>query len=224
MKELKQLLGALVLLMVVGLGGFLYRNSIEMQARAPRISVSGACTQEAMVCPDGTAVGRTGPSCSFAVCKAPNVSLADHKLAFVLPVSYKENLSAATDTIIGAYEKESTTTPKDALVIRDYAIPAGSTAQEVLLAETTYETSGNKPKSISEFKKVTIGGNTFEVVTVERFEAVVHTLYYLARTNDVLRFEALDHGVTNWSDAKLDVATLPTHKAMLQLLGTLQLQ
>lgn len=27
-----------------------------------------ACTQEAMVCPDGTAVGRTGPNCEFAPC------------------------------------------------------------------------------------------------------------------------------------------------------------
>lgn len=26
------------------------------------------CTQEAMLCPDGSAVGRTGPNCSFAPC------------------------------------------------------------------------------------------------------------------------------------------------------------
>jgi len=28
----------------------------------------GACTQEAKLCPDGSAVGRTGPNCEFAVC------------------------------------------------------------------------------------------------------------------------------------------------------------
>ena len=27
-----------------------------------------ACTLEAMVCPDGTTVGRTGPNCEFAAC------------------------------------------------------------------------------------------------------------------------------------------------------------
>ncbi len=27
-----------------------------------------ACTEEAMVCPDGTAVGRTGPNCEFTPC------------------------------------------------------------------------------------------------------------------------------------------------------------
>jgi len=27
-----------------------------------------ACPQDAKVCPDGTAVGRTGPNCEFAIC------------------------------------------------------------------------------------------------------------------------------------------------------------
>lgn len=27
-----------------------------------------ACTQEAKLCPDGSAVGRTGPNCEFAPC------------------------------------------------------------------------------------------------------------------------------------------------------------
>ena len=30
-----------------------------------------ACTMEAMVCPDGSAVGRTGPNCTFAPCPTP---------------------------------------------------------------------------------------------------------------------------------------------------------
>jgi len=29
-----------------------------------------ACTQEAKLCPDGTAVGRTGPKCEFEACPA----------------------------------------------------------------------------------------------------------------------------------------------------------
>lgn len=31
-----------------------------------------ACTQQAKICPDGTAVGRTGPNCEFAECPAVN--------------------------------------------------------------------------------------------------------------------------------------------------------
>jgi len=30
-----------------------------------------ACTQEVMVCPDGTSVGRVGPNCEFAPCPTP---------------------------------------------------------------------------------------------------------------------------------------------------------
>ncbi len=32
-----------------------------------------ACTQEAMQCPDGSYVGRTGPNCEFAQCPAQNI-------------------------------------------------------------------------------------------------------------------------------------------------------
>ena len=31
-----------------------------------------ACTQDAKICPDGTAVGRTGPNCEFAPCQNAN--------------------------------------------------------------------------------------------------------------------------------------------------------
>lgn len=30
-----------------------------------------ACTQEAKICPNGKAVGRTGPNCEFAACPTP---------------------------------------------------------------------------------------------------------------------------------------------------------
>jgi len=33
-----------------------------------------ACTQDAMVCPDGTSVGRVGPNCEFAPCPTPTLT------------------------------------------------------------------------------------------------------------------------------------------------------
>ena len=33
-----------------------------------------ACTQEAKICPDGSAVGRTGPNCEFAACPEATVT------------------------------------------------------------------------------------------------------------------------------------------------------
>ena len=53
----------IALIVFIGIGGFLYRNAVERVVP----SMSG-CTSEAQICPDGTAVGRTGPSCSFAPC------------------------------------------------------------------------------------------------------------------------------------------------------------
>jgi hypothetical protein len=35
---------------------------------SPKPQEPVACTQEAKVCPDGSAVGRTGPNCEFAEC------------------------------------------------------------------------------------------------------------------------------------------------------------
>lgn len=35
---------------------------------------SQACTEEAKICPDGTAVGRTGPNCEFAPCPSVNTN------------------------------------------------------------------------------------------------------------------------------------------------------
>ena len=36
-----------------------------------------ACTEEAKICPDGSAVGRTGPNCEFAPCPETNTGLAN---------------------------------------------------------------------------------------------------------------------------------------------------
>jgi hypothetical protein len=40
-------------------------------AQAPN-EETRACTKEAKICPDGTAVGRTGPNCEFEECPAPS--------------------------------------------------------------------------------------------------------------------------------------------------------
>ncbi len=61
MKRFVVTIGALVL---VALGAFLVMNG-----RAAPISPK-ACTTEALICPDGSAVGRSGPDCEFSECPA----------------------------------------------------------------------------------------------------------------------------------------------------------
>lgn len=47
-----------------------------MQRQGGLVGQPQACSQEAKVCPDGTAVGRTGPNCSFAPCPATSTTTA----------------------------------------------------------------------------------------------------------------------------------------------------
>lgn len=67
--RVKTYLSVLVLALLVVAGGVYVHIS---HTRTGEI----ACTTEAMVCPDGSAVGRTGPNCSFAPC--PEIS-TDYK-------------------------------------------------------------------------------------------------------------------------------------------------
>ncbi len=220
---MKQLVFFLVLIFILGIGSFLYRNTLEQPGAGTNGRVV-ACTVEAKLCPDGSSVGRAGPSCAFAVCPAPNIELPHIGIAFALPTGFSSNTRAITpsDSLIAIYEKSMMIDPKDAIVVRRFVIPEGKTANDVMLSETTYESSSNRPKTMDEFKPFIINGKTFQSIVAERFEGQVHSLYYLPRDRDVLRFEVTEHNVSNWSDSRLDSNLLPGHAALITMLGTLQ--
>ena len=46
---------------------FIGKGAYEYMAR-PVLPIQKACTMEAMLCPDGSYVSRTGPNCEFAAC------------------------------------------------------------------------------------------------------------------------------------------------------------
>jgi len=53
-------------------GGLLYiYNPDPVKFTNPAEKPSVACTQEVMLCPDGTYVGRSGPNCEFESCTIP---------------------------------------------------------------------------------------------------------------------------------------------------------
>lgn len=49
--------------------------AIALLWRPAATPMQTACTMEAKICPDGSAVGRTGPNCEFAACPAPDDGL-----------------------------------------------------------------------------------------------------------------------------------------------------
>lgn len=226
---MKQLFFLVVLLAILGFAAFMYRSTLEGPLHGTNMasSTGAACQLDAKVCPDGSSIGRSGPSCTFAACPLPNIEMPQAGLSFVLPGGYKvdQNASASDSTVLGAYEKvalSATSTLPDSLVVRRYQIPDGKDPNAVILAQTMYESSGTQPKSMQAFTPVIVNGKTYQMIVVERFEAVVHVEYYLPRTHDVLRFEALQHNVANWSNPKLDARTLSTVSDLESVLGTLQ--
>lgn len=57
----------IIFLVTAGAALYLFGNSLDGVPRSGS-PWSGACTQDAMQCPDGSYVSRTGPGCAFAAC------------------------------------------------------------------------------------------------------------------------------------------------------------
>lgn len=222
---MKSLFLGIALVVLVGLAGFFYRNAVE---RPLGISTT-VCTLEAKSCPDGSTVGRVAPACSFAPCPVPNVTLSSLGIVFALPAGFVSMDSTSSpqatfdaDTVAvyanGAIADASTSASQ--IIVRDYAIPAGETAAAVMHSTAISDASG-APASPSAFAAVTLGSYTYTQVVVGRFEGVVHVAYYLPRAADVLRFDAIDTGVMNWTDPNLRIVSLPANAALRSMLTTI---
>jgi hypothetical protein len=63
--------------LVIAVVGIIFASLLYIAfvpATSPFMGGRVACTQEAMICPDGSAVGRTGPKCEFAPCPSYSTS------------------------------------------------------------------------------------------------------------------------------------------------------
>lgn len=212
---MKQLLLGIAFIVLVGFGGFFYRNALQYTS-----SHQAACPMDARVCPDGTAVGRVAPSCSFQTCPPPNVSHDDLSIAFALPAGFSEG-EKIDPTVALAYDLEGASFP-GSIVVRRYPIPASSTALAVIQETAIGGTSG-LPIDPTRFTSTALGQHRFTVVNIDRFEAVVDVAYYLARQNDVLRFDAIDRDVVDWMEPNLNIPALPVQAALRGMLTTLQI-
>lgn len=78
------IIGAIAILLIVGAGAYylgMQKNNPPSSNSAPSPTPEMvACTADAKMCPDGSAVGRVGPNCEFAPCpgsSAPGVPPED---------------------------------------------------------------------------------------------------------------------------------------------------
>ena len=219
MSSVKSLFLGIVFILLVAIGGLVYRNAVE------RSNKPIACPLSAKVCPDGTSLSPEGLSCAFPACSPPNVTLDAIGFAYAVPAGFSpgpdggdgtQNLIAAYQ--IGGIEYASTTAR---IEIWRFAVEASSTPLETIRSTAIGGASG-VPVPATAYSSTSIKNRQFTVVLIERFEGAVHTAYYLARDKDVLRFDAIDSGGFDWTSSSLDVSSLPAHEALRQLLATLQ--
>lgn len=213
---MKGLFAGIALIVIIGVGGFIYKNAIEHPKRPV------ACPLDAKLCPDGTSVARTGLSCTFSECLPPNVTLRDISISFALPENFVPTEFSGV-AAVAAYELPNSvsSTSLASIVVRRFAISASSTALATI-QETAIGSPSDLPVKPTSFSSTILGTHRFTVVSIERFEGVVDTAYYLARASDVLRFDAIDREVNNWTDPNLDPSALPARVALEKLLVTLQ--
>lgn len=212
---MKSLFLGIALILLIGVGGFLYRNAVEYSAQPI------TCPFDAQMCPDGTSVSRRGTSCTFPVCPPPNVILQTISIAFAVPAGFSSS-TPPDGASVAAYRLASASSTDQAdIVIRQYSIDASSTALAVIQQTAISLTSGT-PAPVTAFSSTVIGTHRFTVVSIERFEGVIDVAYYLTRGTDVLRFEAIDKNVMQWTDPNADLSVLPGQVALRKLLGTMQ--
>jgi len=97
MKNNKGIVAILIVLIIIGvlaLGGGTYYFLVKKTQKPV------GCTQEAKICPDGSAVSRTGPNCGFAACPTVKTDETVNWKTFTAidkgaTFRYPENLSTA---------------------------------------------------------------------------------------------------------------------------------
>lgn len=220
MLSMKQLIAGIVILIVVGVGAFLYRNMMEQ----PGVE-EVACTMEAKVCPDGSSVGRQGPNCEFAACPAPNIEIPESGIVLVPPAGYTQVMSGAPSQDTLRIFSKATMSPsvQHSITVYHYPIPAGGNADDVILANTRYQPADMQAEDFERFETVVLGGKTFRMTVIERFEGIVQSAYFFVRGNEVVRFDILEHDVTGWMEPELEVRDLPQHQAIETMLESAQI-
>ncbi len=86
---MKNLFLWLVVFTILGFGFDYFLNEDEMVA----------CTMEAKLCPDGSAVGRTGPNCEFAACPEPNQTEVVATTSTNIPADIASHIASKADLI-----------------------------------------------------------------------------------------------------------------------------
>ncbi len=132
-------IGVVVLVLLVGIGAFFFRNSSQTSP-----SQQVACTMDAKLCPDGSYVGRQGPNCEFAACPAASsTSVTPANASLTLAPGEKGTVDTVTVTfnsVIG-----DSRCPTDVNCIQAGTVTVSATVSDAAHTETHNLSLGGTP-------------------------------------------------------------------------------
>jgi len=153
-----------ILILVVLMGSvFVLFNILNKKDNSSELM---ACTKEALICPDGSSVGRSGPSCDFDAC--PNVDFIEGELV-ERDGSYWL-ITSAPDTAIGAtyifpLEEKSDNSLKN-LLGKQVRVRGSFSKWNNLVIDTIEELSKDKTVGIAQVGK-TVFINGLKITLIE---------------------------------------------------------
>lgn len=216
----------ILLIIAATIGGYLiYSGRISLNQ--PKET---ACTLEAKICPDGTAVGRSGPNCEFAACPQVSDETANwktyvnkdlkysinHPIDFLIDVEkgltvlYKgEKRKLNPGSIVDPY-------PPLTIAIYDRSSPKYSSAREVC----DWELCQNLSYSGWRLEEVKINNATgVKLYSIDRPLAVD---YYLASEdgNEIVRVIIATDGLDTLNSSKSNLSRNEDLELLLKILST----
>lgn len=120
---------------VVALIGWFLLSHVNKGSQEP---IAVACPTDAMICPDGTSVGRTGPKCEFAAC--PQV-LGETVATTTLAIGQSDEVAGMQLKVVSLVEDSRC--PSDVQCIQ-----AGTVRVKVSVSGSEYTLTLNKPEVI----------------------------------------------------------------------------
>ncbi|XKT75342.1 MAG: hypothetical protein ACJKSS_00965 [Patescibacteria group bacterium UBA2103] len=185
---MKELTLGVLLLILVGFGSFLYQNA---KNNKPIDKGPVACTLEAKMCPDGSYVGRKGPSCEFEACPT-------EKVLFDAPEGYTDTLpllSSIVEGRIGFFNKEPNVISNNIAV---YAYSKNNTTLEEVLTQKIKLSPSDLTPDLEDYEIVEIDGQDVYQIVNERFEATVEINHVLDLEDFVVVISHRDISVEKW--------------------------
>jgi hypothetical protein len=133
----KKIILILIILVLIILGLGIYKFNFTND------DIHFVCTEEAKLCPDGSAVGRTGPNCEFALCPQINSLLSE---AEARVIAEKSCIKGGEVLSAGTYNTNSRTWWYDANLnaTREGCNPACMVSEETKTAEINWQCTGLK--------------------------------------------------------------------------------